>query len=112
MQYEKFLESLLIRGIFLITEQMNGVRGGLYLRLAFLIIKSEAGEMKLSFEIIDGFKGYLIDGGKSGYTVEKYVRDVLKFRGFCGKSVAFETYMLIKCIFDPWLCVISSIISL
>ena len=38
--------------------------------------------MKLSFEIIDGFKGYLIDGGKSGYTVEKYVRDVLKFRGF------------------------------
>ena len=40
--------------------------------------------MKLSFEIIDGFKGYLIDGGKSGYTVEKYVRDVLKFRGFAG----------------------------
>ena len=38
--------------------------------------------MKLSFEIIEEFKGYLIDGGKSGYTVEKYVRDVLKFRGF------------------------------
>ncbi len=48
--------------------------------------------MRLSFEIIDGFKEHLIDGGKSGYTVEKYVRDVLKFRGFVGdEEIVKET---------------------
>ena len=48
--------------------------------------------MKLSFEIIDGFKGYLIDGGKSGYTVEKYVRDVVKFKDYaCDCEIVKET---------------------
>ena len=36
--------------------------------------------MKLTNDIIISFKDYLIDNDKSGYTVEKYIRDVVKFK--------------------------------
>ena len=40
--------------------------------------------MKLTDCIINEFKGYLIDNDKSTYTVEKYIRDVMKFKDFAG----------------------------
>ena len=40
--------------------------------------------MKLTDSIIDEFKEYLIDNDKSAYTVEKYIRDVMKFKDFAG----------------------------
>ena len=36
--------------------------------------------MKLTDGIINNFKEYLIDNDKSAYTVEKYIRDVVKFK--------------------------------
>ena len=38
--------------------------------------------MKLTDSIINEFKGYLIDNDKSAYTVEKYIRDVVKFKEY------------------------------
>ena len=40
--------------------------------------------MKLTDSIISEFKGYLIDNDKSVYTVEKYIRDVMKFEEYAG----------------------------
>ena len=40
--------------------------------------------MKLTDSIINEFKEYLIDNDKSAYTVEKYIRDVMKFKDFAG----------------------------
>ena len=40
--------------------------------------------MKLTDSIINEFKEYLIDNDKSVYTVEKYIRDVMKFEEFAG----------------------------
>ena len=40
--------------------------------------------MKLTDSIINEFKGYLIDNDKSGYTVEKYIRDVVKLKEYAG----------------------------
>ena len=40
--------------------------------------------MKLADGIINEFKEYLIDNDKSAYTVEKYIRDVMKFKDFAG----------------------------
>ena len=40
--------------------------------------------MKLTDGIINEFKEYLIDNDKSAYTVEKYIRDVMKFKDFAG----------------------------
>ena len=40
--------------------------------------------MKLTDSIINEFKGYLIDNDKSVYTVEKYIRDVAKFKEYAG----------------------------
>ena len=42
--------------------------------------------MKLTDGIINEFKGYLIDNDKSAYTVEKYIRDVVKFKDFSGSD--------------------------
>ncbi len=42
--------------------------------------------MKLTDSIINEFKGYLIDNDKSAYTVEKYIRDVVKFKDFSGSD--------------------------
>ncbi len=42
--------------------------------------------MRLTDSIINEFKEYLIDNDKSGYTVEKYIRDVLKFKEFSGSD--------------------------
>ena len=38
--------------------------------------------MKLTNDIIISFKEYLIDNDKSAYTVEKYIRDVVKFKEY------------------------------
>ena len=38
--------------------------------------------MKLTYDIIISFKEYLIDNDKSAYTVEKYIRDVVKFKEY------------------------------
>ncbi len=40
--------------------------------------------MKLTDSIINAFKEYLIDNDKSVYTVDKYIRDVMKFEEFAG----------------------------
>ena len=40
--------------------------------------------MNITDGIINEFKGYLIDNDKSVYTVEKYIRDVMKFKEFAG----------------------------
>ena len=40
--------------------------------------------MKLTNKIINDFKVYLTDNDKSVYTVEKYIRDVMKFKDFAG----------------------------
>ena len=42
--------------------------------------------MKLTDSIINEFKEYLIDNDKSGYTVEKYIRDVFKFKDFSSRK--------------------------
>ncbi len=42
--------------------------------------------MKLTDSIINAFKEYLIDNDKSVYTVEKYIRDVVKFKEFAGDN--------------------------
>lgn len=42
--------------------------------------------MRLTDSIISEFKGYLIDNDKSAYTVEKYIRDVMKFKDFAGDN--------------------------
>ena len=48
--------------------------------------------MKLTDSIINEFKGYLIDNDKSAYTVEKYIRDVVKFKDFaCDCELEKET---------------------
>ena len=48
--------------------------------------------MKLTNDIIISFKGYLIDNDKSGYTVEKYIRDVMKFKEYaCDCEIEKET---------------------
>lgn len=40
--------------------------------------------MKLTDSIINEFKRYLIDNDKSGYTVGKYIRDVVRFKEYAG----------------------------
>ena len=40
--------------------------------------------MRLTNEIIKEFKEYLINNDKSSYTIEKYIRDVFKFKDFAG----------------------------
>ena len=48
--------------------------------------------MKLTDGIINEFKKYLIDNDKSAYTVEKYIRDVMKFKNFaCDSKIVKET---------------------
>ena len=48
--------------------------------------------MKLTDGIINEFKRYLIDNDRSGYTVEKYIRDVIKFNDFaCSDEITKET---------------------
>ena len=48
--------------------------------------------MKITDGIINEFKGYLIDNDKSGYTVEKYIRDVVKFKEYsCDCEIENET---------------------
>ena len=48
--------------------------------------------MKLTDSIINEFKEYLIDNDKSAYTVEKYIRDVVKFKDFaCDCELEKET---------------------
>ena len=48
--------------------------------------------MKLTDGIINEFKEYLIDNDKSGYTVEKYIRDVMKFKEYvCDNEIVKET---------------------
>ena len=48
--------------------------------------------MKLTYDIIISFKEYLIDNDKSAYTVEKYIRDVVKFKDFaCDCELEKET---------------------
>ena len=48
--------------------------------------------MKLTDCIINEFKGYLIDNDKSTYTVEKYIRDVVKFKEYaCDCELEKET---------------------
>ena len=48
--------------------------------------------MKLTDGIINEFKRYLIDNDRSGYTVEKYIRDVIKFKDFaCSDEITKET---------------------
>ena len=42
--------------------------------------------MELTDGIINEFKEYLIDNDKSAYTVEKYIRDVVKFKDFSGSD--------------------------
>ena len=40
--------------------------------------------MKLTDSAVNNFKEHLIDNDKSAYTVEKYIRDVMKFKDFAG----------------------------
>ena len=48
--------------------------------------------MKLTDSIINEFNGYLIDNDKSAYTVDKYIRDVIKFKEFaCDSEIKKET---------------------
>ena len=48
--------------------------------------------MKLTNKIINDFKVYLTDNDKSAYTVEKYIRDVMKFKDFaCSDEITKET---------------------
>ena len=48
--------------------------------------------MKLTDGIINNFKEYLIDNDKSAYTVEKYIRDVVKFKEYsCDCEIVKET---------------------
>ena len=53
---------------------------------------SEVERMKLTNKIINDFKVYLTDNDKSVYTVEKYIRDVMKFKDFaCDCEIVKET---------------------
>ena len=53
---------------------------------------SEVERMKLTNKIINDFKVYLTDNDKSVYTVEKYIRDVIKFKDFaCSDEITKET---------------------
>ena len=48
--------------------------------------------MKLTNDIIVSFKGYLIDNDKSAYTIDKYIRDVMKFKEYlCDNDIEKET---------------------
>ena len=48
--------------------------------------------MILTDNIINEFKQYLIDKDKSGYTVEKYIHDVMKFKEYlCDNEIEKET---------------------
>ena len=47
---------------------------------------SEGKMMKLTDGIINNFKEHLVDNDRSAYTVEKYIRDVVKFRFFAGSD--------------------------
>ena len=48
--------------------------------------------MRLTDSIINEFKVYLIDNDKSAYTVEKYIRDVVKFKEYaCDCEIEKET---------------------
>lgn len=38
--------------------------------------------MKLTYDIIISFKEYLIDNDKCVYTIDKYIRDVMKFKEY------------------------------
>ena len=42
--------------------------------------------MRLTNEIIKKFKEYLINNDKSSYTIEKYIRDVFKFKDFSSRD--------------------------
>ena len=42
--------------------------------------------MRLTNEIIKKFKEYLINNDKSSYTIEKYIRDVFKFKDFLSRD--------------------------
>ena len=42
--------------------------------------------MKLTDGIINEFKRYLIDNDKSTYTIDKYIRDVMKFKEYAGDN--------------------------
>ena len=42
--------------------------------------------MKLTDSAVNNFKEHLIDNDKSAYTVEKYIRDVMKFKDFAGDN--------------------------
>ena len=48
--------------------------------------------MKLTNDIIISFKEYLIDNDKSVYTIDKYIRDVMKFKEYaCDCEIVKET---------------------
>ena len=48
--------------------------------------------MKLTNDIIISFKEYLIDNDKSVYTIDKYIRDVMKFKEYtCDNEIEKET---------------------
>ena len=48
--------------------------------------------MKLTDRIINEFREHLIDNDKSAYTVEKYIRDVVKFKEYaCDYEIVKET---------------------
>ena len=48
--------------------------------------------MKLTDSAVNNFKEHLIDNDKSAYTVEKYIRDVMKFKDFaCDCEIVKET---------------------
>ena len=50
--------------------------------------------MKLTDGIINEFKGYLIDNDKSVYTIDKYIRDVMKFKEYArDRKIEKETAM-------------------
>lgn len=42
--------------------------------------------MNITTETVNEFKNYLIKSDKSIYTVDKYIRDVLKFNAFVGEK--------------------------
>ena len=48
--------------------------------------------MNITDGIINDFKGYLIDNDKSVYTIDKYIRDVMKFKEYaCDNEIEKET---------------------
>ena len=50
--------------------------------------------MKLTNDIIISFKEYLIDNDKCVYTIDKYIRDVMKFKEYvCDCEIEKETAM-------------------